>query len=380
MRYRAGADVATAQLDLIAGEKPMVLIAPSPYSKSCMRPQFPTLVVITPVYNESAILPHYVEAVSQTLLNRRDLDARILLVDDGSDDNSWRLIQQVTAGSDRFSGVRLSRNFGAHTALTAGFDHVPADADAVATLACDLQDPPEVILDFIAQWRAGAEIVWGARRSRADSGWRQTASRLLEGILRRYAMPRNSLFQTGSFFLVDRVVVDCFRQFREHARSTFALVAWTGFDQAVVGYDRRPRIAGRSGWTFLQMVNSAYDVFMGFSLVPAKLFAILGFVMFFASVTAGVYLVTTWLFHDVLPGWTGLITTMTLCFGILFMMVGFIFEYLSRILVETKQRPLYFVSRRIGATFGERIAAQAIIRAPFTDPSTSCREEDLPQE
>src|SRR4051812_710179 len=299
-----------------------------------MRPELPKLIVITPVYNEAAILPQYVEAVTKTLLSRPDFDARVLLVDDGSDDESWPFIQQFVASSDRLSAVRLSRNFGAHTALTAGFDHIPPDADAVATLACDLQDPPEVILGFLEEWRAGADIVWGARRTRAESGWRQAASRFLEGTLRRYAMPRNSRFQTGSFLLVDRKVVECFRQFREHARSTFALVAWTGFDQAVVSYDRRPRTAGRSGWTFLQMVNSAYDVFMGFSLVPAKLFAVLGFLMFFGSVAAGIYLVTTWFFQDVQPGWTGLITTMTLCFGILFMMVGFIFEYLSRILVE----------------------------------------------
>jgi len=313
-----------------------------------MRRQVPLLVVITPVYNEAAILSQYADAVARVLLSRSDVDARILLVDDGSSDNSWEIIQRLVSRSNRISAIRLSRNFGAHTALTAGFDHIPKDADIVATLASDLQDPPETILEFVAEWRKGADVVWGARRSRADAGWRQAASHLLETILRRYAMPRGSRFQTGSFFLVDRIVIDSFRQFREHSRSTFALVAWTGFDQTVVQYDRLPRTAGRSGWTFLQMVNSAYDVFMGFSLVPAKVFAILGVVMFFGSVAVGTYLTINWLTHNVLAGWTGLITTMTTCFGILFMMVGFIFEYLSRILVETKNRPLYFVSRRFG--------------------------------
>jgi len=306
------------------------------------------LVIVTPVYNEVATIKQYYEQVRRILLSRSDLDASVLFVDDGSSDESWPVIQDIVSCSDCTMAIRLSRNFGAHTALTAGFDHIPEDANIVATLACDLQDPPEVILDFVAEWRKGAEIVWGARRNRADAIWRQLTSSLLEKLLRRYAMPRNSKFQTGSFLLIDRVVVDAFRLFREHSRSTFALVAWTGFDQAIVPYDRRARANGRSGWTFGQMLNSTYDVFMGFSLVPAKLFALLGLVMCVASFTGGTYIVMDWMFHDVQPGWTGIVTTMTLCFGILFVMVGFMFEYLSRIFVEAKNRPLYFVARKVG--------------------------------
>jgi glycosyltransferase involved in cell wall biosynthesis len=312
------------------------------------RPEHPLLVVVTPVFNEAMLLEIYAAEVKRVLLERSDIEARVILVDDGSSDDSWKVICRLVKDDDRFSAVRLSRNFGAHVALAAGFDHVSNDADLIATLACDLQDPPEIILEFLEEWRKGANIVWGARRSRSEGPWRRAASRLLEIGLRRYAMPRHSRFQTGSFFLIERIVLDSVRQFREQARVTFALVAWTGFDQSIVPYDRRMRTGGRSGWTFAQMLNTAYDVFIGFSPVPAKVLTAFGFVMLITSVVAVFYLVFTWLVHDVQVGWTGLMATMTLCFGLLFLMIGISFEYLYRIFVEAKNRPLYFVSQQVG--------------------------------
>jgi len=308
----------------------------------------PLLVVVTPVFNEATLLGIYAAEVKRVLLGRSDVEVRVVLVDDGSTDESWEIIRQLVETDDRFSAVRLSRNFGAHVALAAGFDHVAKDADLIATLACDLQDPPETILEFVQEWRKGASIVWGARRSRSDSHWRRAASRMLEIGLRRYAMPRDSRFQTGSFFLIERIVLDSVRQFSEQARVTFALVAWTGFDQAIVAYDRRMRTGGRSGWSVVQMINTAYDVFIGFSPIPAKVLTAFGFVMLVTSIVAVFYLVFSWLVQDVQVGWTGLMATMTLCFGLLFVMIGISFEYLYRIFVEAKDRPLYFVSQQVG--------------------------------
>jgi glycosyltransferase involved in cell wall biosynthesis len=312
------------------------------------RPDRPVVVVVTPVFNEEETLSGYAAAVKRVLFECPHVEARVLLVDDGSTDDSWKIICRFVEADHRFSALRLSRNFGAHIALAAGFDHVAEAADLIATLACDLQDPPEVILSFVNEWRNGAQIVWGARRSRSDPYWQHSSSRVLESVLRRFAMPRHSLFQTGSFFLIEPIVLDSVRQFREHSRVTFALVAWAGFEQAVVSYDRNHRTAGRSGWTFAQKLTTAYDVFIGFSPVPARVLTIFGFVMLIASLIAEVYLVVTWLVHDVLVGWTGVMATMTLCFGLLFMMVGISFEYLYRIFVETKDRPLYFVSQKAG--------------------------------
>src|SRR5437868_870793 len=116
------------------------------------RPAHPVLVIVTPVYNEAEQLMSYTEAVTRTLLCRDDFAVRVLLVDDGSNDSSWLLIEELVRRDERFTAIRLSRNFGAHIALAAGFDHVAADADIVATLACDLQDPPETIENFVKEW------------------------------------------------------------------------------------------------------------------------------------------------------------------------------------------------------------------------------------
>ncbi|WP_316229335.1 glycosyltransferase family 2 protein [Bradyrhizobium sp. SZCCHNR1070] len=308
----------------------------------------PRLLVITPVYNEAANLDRYVAETTRTLGTSENTDIRFLLIDDGSADGSWAKIEQICRDNPAFSGLRLSRNFGAHLALTAGMDHVGPDVDVVATLAADLQDPPDTVLRFLTEWRKGASIVWGRRRTRRDHGWRRLVSMLFENLIRRYAMPRGSKFTTGSFFLADRRVVDCFKEMRESARVTFALIAWTGFDQAVVDYDRASRTAGKSGWTFGRMIHAFYDVVMSFSQMPARVLTTVGLATSALSGAALIYLVGIWLFSEVQPGWTGIMATMTLFFGVLFLMLGIISEYLYRILLETKKRPLYFVARSVG--------------------------------
>lgn len=317
------------------------------------RPVRPKLTIVTPVYNESENLDRYASAIEQFFSGRADLEVSIILVDDGSTDNSWEKIEQFVRGDRRYSGVRLSRNFGSHVALAASFDRVSAEADMVAILACDLQDPPQVVLEMVEEWRRGADVVWGGRRSRGDAFWRRTASRLLESTLRRFAMPRSSKFRTGSFLLMDSKVLDCVKLYNEHHRVTFALVAWAGFEQAVVEYDREQRRAGNSGWSLGRMLSAAYDVFIGFSPVPAKFVTALGFIIFCGSVVALIALVVEWMVRDVQPGWTGIMAAMTIMFGVLFMMVGVIVEYLYRIFIESKRRPLYFVARTAGSTSGE---------------------------
>jgi dolichol-phosphate mannosyltransferase len=308
----------------------------------------PRLVVVTPVFNEEANLASYADKVRSVLFSAAGFDAWVLMVDDGSTDRSWEIMTALAEADPRFRAVRLSRNQGAHLALAAGLDHVDEDADAVAILACDLQDPAETILEFVAAWRNGADIVWGKRRNRNDEGWRRNASSLLEAILRRFAMPRNSRFTTGSFLLIDRMVLECVRRFREQNRVTFALVAWVGFNQAVVPYDRQVRLGGRSGWTFGQMINAAYDVLIGFSAAPAKAITVLGFTFFGLSLLLLIYVLGAWAMTNVQPGWTGFMATMTVCFGTLFIMLGVIAEYLHRIFIEVKDRPLYFISGRVG--------------------------------
>lgn len=306
----------------------------------------PVIVVVTPVFNEEANLEDYAAEVQRVLFTSTTADFRVMLVDDGSHDSSWRIIESLAERDDRFRGVRLSRNFGSHTALTAGFAHVGPEADATATLACDLQDPPEVILEFVESWRDGAQIVWGERRSREDSTWKVWASGFFNRALERHAMPTGSKFTTGSFLLMDRRVLDCFNEFREHNRITFALVAWTGFDQARVPYDRKARTKGVSGWNFSKMMKAMYDAFIGLSTLPIRLMKIAAGVAFVVSLMTVIYLVVVVAFLGTrAPGWASQMTLLAVFFGVQFSMMAILGEYLNRIYTESMRRPLYFISR-----------------------------------
>jgi glycosyltransferase involved in cell wall biosynthesis len=305
--------------------------------------RLPVVLVLTPVYNESAGLDAYERAVRDTLLARTDCDVRVLFIEDGSTDDSWPRIHELAARDGRFRGIRLSRNYGSHIALSAGFANV-ADADAVATLACDLQDPPEVVSRFIDAWKRGADIVWGKRTTRDESPLRIWTSRMFERLIRTHAMPRRSRFTTGSFLLVDRKVADCFAQFQEHNRVTFALVAWTGFTEAVVDYERHRRRTGQSGWTYGRMVKTMYDTFIGFSQTPIRVMTVTGGVVSLLTIPMAAYIVYHRIAGHPILGWTSTMLPLTLFFGLQFLMMGIVGEYLYRIYAEVVRRPLYFVS------------------------------------
>lgn len=308
--------------------------------------KIPHIVILTPVHNEEEALPIYQQLVNKILLSSPEYDFRVLFIEDGSTDSSWDVIQDICTRDKRYCGLRLSRNFGSHIALSAGFSQV--EGDAVAILACDLQDPPEVVLEFLRKWRAGAQIVWGKRRSRQDKGWRILSSNVFYAAIRRFAMPAQSKFTTGSFLLLDKKVVKCIQQFHEQNRITFALVAWTGFNQAVIEYDRKPRMHGKSGWSFAKMIKAMYDTFIGFSALPVKVITLAGVIISMLTIPFGVYLVLTWLVGDPRPGWTSLMLLILVLFGVQFLMIGVLGEYLFRIYSEAVRRPLFFISDQIG--------------------------------
>lgn len=308
----------------------------------------PRVAILTPVYNEEASLHRYYEAVCSTLMDQEDIDFHVILIDDGSKDESWKVIREISEKDGRFSGIRLSRNFGPHNALSAGIYNV-GDVEAVSILACDLQDPPETILSFVDEWRRGSKIVWGERRTRQENLWRVKASRLFHRLLRRFAMPTGSHFTTGSFLLMDQQVLQCVRELREHNRITFALVAWTGFDQTSVSYDRAPRMEGTSGWNFARMLKSTYDAFLGFSTLPIRMMTLAALTSFIVAMLLVLYLLIISFTGNRVPGWTSLMLALSAFFGVEFSLTTIIGEYLYRIYTEVVQRPLYFVSERTGA-------------------------------
>jgi len=268
----------------------------------------------------------------------------VIFVDDGSSDGSWNVICSLADADERMRGLRLSRNFGAHIAVSAGMQNPGMDPDAVVTLAADLQDPPETVVDMLQKWKGGADVVWAVRETRDEKWWRVAASRWFQAALRRWAMPRGSLFTTGGFILLDRKVLAAVAQMREHNRINFALVAWTGFDQARVMYDRKERIAGKSGWRFSRMVRAMYDAFVGFSTLPirAMTYSAVGAALLALGVTIEL-LVSVTIGHPI-PGWTSVVLVPSVFFAIQFALTAILGEYLHRIYSEAVRRPLFFVS------------------------------------
>ena len=316
----------------------------------------PRIVIATPVLNEEANLSRYEQRIREVLLSNTEYDFQVLLVDDGSRDRSWDMIREICGRDPRFRAVRFSRNFGDHLATTAAYAH--ADGDAVVALACDLQDPPEVILEFAKKWREGAQIVWGHRRTRDDPPWRKITSEAFAKMLRRFAVPPGSKATTGGFLLMDRKVLDCLMRFGERNRVNFALVAWTGFNQAVVEYDRVARVAGKSGWTLSRMIKSMYDTFIGFSFLPVRLMTTSAIAMFALTMLLAAYTVIHWLTGHPLLGWTSIMVVISFLFGLQFLLMGMVGEYLYRIYTEVVHRPLYLVSESIGFPEGTQFQAR----------------------
>jgi dolichol-phosphate mannosyltransferase len=221
--------------------------------------------------------------------------------------------------------------------------------DAAVIMAADLQDPPEVVREFIARWRDGYDIVWGARTGRDDAGWRGQVTGSFYGLVRRFAIPSYPAGGTGSFCLVSRPVIDAFKQCTERNRLTFGLIAWSGFRQTEVPYHRPERTAGTSSWTASRLIKSAIDTFISFSFLPIRAISYFGLVVSLLSFLFGFYVIINRLFFGThVEGWTSVMLAVLVLSGVQLVMIGVLGEYLWRILDETRGRPLYIVERRLG--------------------------------
>ena len=299
------------------------------------------LSLIVPVFDEEEALPAFEREVTAAL-RHLGLDLEILFVDDGSRDGTLAWLRAQAKIDKRVRYVSLSRNFGSHTAVAAGLAHVTGDAAAI--VPADLQDPPSTVVDFVARWREGAEVVWGVRESREDPLARKLWSRVYYFLLRRLAFPDYPRGGTGSFCLVDRKVIDSVNRFTEHNRLTFGIISLVGFRQASVLYRRRGRTVGRSKWSLARRVQAALDSFVAYSFLPLRLISYVGFAMSVASFLAILYVVVGWLAHGTrLAGWPSLIAVVLFIGGAQTLMLGILGEYIWRIAEDVKARPLYII-------------------------------------
>jgi dolichol-phosphate mannosyltransferase len=301
------------------------------------------VTIVTPVYNEEENLPDYFDVLEKVLFSNEKYDFEVLLIDDGSRDRSWDIICAGSARDKRFKGIKLSKNHGSHHALAAGFSF--ARGDAVATLACDLQDPPDTINRFLEQWEKGFDIVWGVREKRDDSWSRILASKFFERLIRKWAAPPGSQFATGSFFLMDRKVLDYYNNLKEQNRVTFAIVAYLGFTQKQVFYERKARQKGKSGWNFTKLFKTLYDAVIAFSHVPVRIITFLSILALTAVIPIGGYVLYLYFTGRTANiGWVSVILTVTLFGSLILFNLSFILEYLMRVYSNTTQRPIFIIS------------------------------------
>jgi glycosyltransferase involved in cell wall biosynthesis len=306
----------------------------------------PVISVIAPVWNESATLPEFVRRLT-AVLEAIGEPWDVILVNDGSSDNSLAVMRDLHAHDPRFKAISLSKNFGHEMALMAGLDH--ASGDAVVVLDSDLQDPPEVIPELYARWREGYQVVYAQRAERVGETWfKRTTAALFYRLTRRISNIDIPV-DTGNFRLMDRKAADALRSVREQHRFMRGLAAWIGFRAVAVPYRRAARYAGETKYPLRRMIRLALDGITNFSFLPLQLASYAGFFVAGLSLVGIVVAIALRLFVGrELTGQASTLVSVLFLGGIQLIFLGIIGEYLGRIYDEVKRRPLYIVEETMG--------------------------------
>jgi len=313
--------------------------------------------VVVPVYNEEAVLPLLLRRLD-SLLDEFDGPAEVILVDDGSSDCSSIVLKAKAKQDRRYRYIGLSRNFGHQIALTAGLD--AAAGQAIIVMDADLQDPPEIVGEMIARWNEGYEIVYGRRLGRqGETRFKRWTANLFYKLLERISsvqIPRD----VGDFRLIDRKVLDAFREMPEQDRFVRGMFAWLGFSQTEVSFERQPRFAGETKYPVWKMIRLAVNGVIGFSDAPLRVAIWTGFAVSGCAGVYGLYVIGRWVAHDetLIAGWSSTILILSFLIGVNMVLTGIIGLYIGRIHTEVKRRPLYVVRTRIGFEEGVNAAAK----------------------
>ena len=302
--------------------------------------------VIIPLYNESDNIEHLFVRLTP-VLQQLNTSYEIICINDGSQDDTLKRLIELRQKYPAIKIVNLSRNFGKEIALTAGIDY--AAGAAVIPIDADLQDPPELIIELIAKWREGYDVVYATRRSRKGETWLKkisaTAFYQTIGKMSRVPIPSN----TGDFRLLDRRVVEAVKKLPERTRFMKGLFAWVGYKQTSILFDREPRYRGQTTWSYWKLWNFALDGIISFSFLPLKVWSYIGVTISFISLVYALMLVIRTLIFGVdVPGYASLMVAILFLGGIQLITLGVLGEYLGRVYEEVKGRPLYFVREEYG--------------------------------
>jgi dolichol-phosphate mannosyltransferase len=308
------------------------------------------LSVVIPCFNEELVLPATHERLSRAVSAIEGFDHELIFIDDGSRDDTFRLLTEIQARDSQTRVLRLSRNFGHQIAVTAGLE--AAAGDVIVIIDADLQDPPEVIAEMIDLWRQGNHVVYGIRTTRAgESRFKLMTAKAFYRVINRFSdtpMP----VDTGDFRLMDRKVVEVLLAMPERGRFLRGMVSWIGFRQTPLAYERQPRGAGRTKYSLFRMIQFALDGILSFSVLPLRLAALTGLVAIGFALAGIVMAVVVRLFglYDLRlgRGWASLFVAVLFMGGVQLLTLGVMGEYLGRIYTEVKRRPLYAVQERLG--------------------------------
>lgn len=306
----------------------------------------PSLSVVVPIYNDVENIDHFFERVERVLTQLAQ-PYEIVCVDDGSSDGTLARLIEHRRRNPAIKVVSLSRNFGKDVALTAGLDH--SRGAAVTALDVDLQDPPEVIPELYAKWRDGYEVVYAKRASRdGDSAAKRFTAHWfyrIHNAVADVAIPAD----TGDFRLMDRRVIEALRRLPERNRFMKVLFSWVGFRQTGVDYHRAPRAYGSSKWRYWRLWNFALDGITSSSTLPLRIWSYLGAAISLLAIGFAAWLIVRTLIYGAdVPGYASLMVAVLFMGGINLFTLGVIGEYLGRIYIETKHRPLYLVRESHG--------------------------------
>lgn len=305
------------------------------------------ITILIPCYNEENSLDILYQRLQRTITELQDYKFNILLVNDGSTDDTIVKMRELHENDPAVSYINLSRNFGKENAMLAGLDY--AEGDAVILMDADLQDPPELIPQMLQEWEKGYDDVYARRRNRAGETWfKKVSAYWYYRILKRFAdidIPAD----VGDFRLLDRQAVNALCSLRERQRYTKGLFSWIGYNKKELLFDRDPRVAGNSKMKLVKLLGLAVDGITSFSVAPLRLASVLGLLI---STVAFCYLlfviVKTLLFGDPVAGYPSMISIILFMGGIQLVVLGIIGEYVGRIFYEAKRRPDYLVSEYNG--------------------------------
>lgn len=300
------------------------------------------VTIIVPCYNEQESLPHLYKALVEAVGALPRYDWELLFIDDGSHDDTPRILDSLLRQDDRVAVVTLSRNFGKEKAMLAGFDH--AHGDCAILLDADLQDPPALIADMLSWWEKGYEDVYARRRDRGQESWlRRRLSLLFYQMLSRCTR-YDVLKNVGDFRLLDRKCLDALRNMRETERYTKGLFSWMGYRKKEIVFDRIGRHYGHNHWNMLQLTALAIEGFTSTTTAPLRLASITGLATAFVALAYLVWtLVKVALWGDPVAGFPTLICVILFLGAVQLITIGILGEYVGRIFAETKRRPVYLV-------------------------------------